>query len=97
VAADIKRQAQVLANFFADSSRPLGRHFNRRDYVCNYSMFVLLEEIDRRQLRTSFGFIHIPYDFDHRKACRIVDRILRKFALLRVSEQLEPAFTRLRA
>ena len=76
-----------------DPGRWAGISTDAGDYVCNYSMFVLLEEIDRRQLRTSFGFIHIPYDFDYRKACRIVDRILRKFALLRVSEQLEPAFT----
>ena len=67
------------------AGRWAGISINAGDYVCNYSMFVLLEEIDRLELRTRFGFVHIPYNFDHRKACRIVDRILRQFASLRLT------------
>ena len=51
---------------------------NAGDYVCNYSMFVLLEEIDRRRLRTRFGFVHIPHDCDQRKAIAYVQRILQQ-------------------
>lgn len=56
---------------------------NAGDYVCNYSMFVLLGEIDRRRMRTRFGFIHIPHDCDVRKASRSVERVLRQCASLR--------------
>src|SRR5574341_771784 len=49
------------------------------DYVCNYSMFVLLDEIRRKEMRTRLGFIHIPHDCDHREASRYVLRILRRF------------------
>ena len=65
------------------AGRSAGISTDAGDYVCNYSMFVLLEEIDRRQLRTSFGFVHIPYDCDERKARRLVQRILRRFDALR--------------
>jgi pyrrolidone-carboxylate peptidase len=51
---------------------------NAGDYVCNYSMFVFLEEIDRRQLRTRFGFVHFPHDCDQRKASGYVQRILQQ-------------------
>lgn len=54
------------------------------DYVCNYSMFVLLDEIGRRQMKTRLGFIHIPHDYDHLKARRYVLRILRQFHTLSV-------------
>ena len=52
------------------------------DYVCNYSMFVLLDEIGRRQMKTRLGFIHIPHDCDPRKARRYVLSIVRQFDVL---------------
>ena len=63
--------------------RVSGSSNNAGDYVCNYSMYVLLEEIDRRRMRTLFGFIHIPHDCDVRKANRSVERVLRQCASLR--------------
>jgi pyroglutamyl-peptidase len=60
------------------AGRWAGISINAGDYVCNYSMFVLLEEIDRRQLRTRFGFVHIPHDYDQRKAIEYVQRILQQ-------------------
>jgi pyrrolidone-carboxylate peptidase len=63
------------------------------DYVCNYSMFVLLDEIGRRQMKTRFGFIHIPHDCDHQKATRYVLRILRQVHPLLSSKS--PSLSRL--
>ncbi len=60
------------------SGRWIGRSTNAGDYVCNYSMFVLLDEIARQDLKIAFGFIHIPYDCDPDKASRFVERILRQ-------------------
>ena len=62
------------------------------DYVCNYSMFVLLDEIGRRQMKTRFGFIHIPHDYDHREARRYVLRILKQLHTLSFKS---PALSRL--
>ncbi|MSP40527.1 MAG: hypothetical protein EXR70_18715 [Deltaproteobacteria bacterium] len=58
--------------------RSIGRSTDAGDYVCNYSMFILLEEIARKKLKLPFGFIHIPYDCDLLKARRVVERVLRQ-------------------
>jgi len=48
------------------------------DYVCNYSIYVLLDAIARQRRNTRFGFIHIPHDWDLSKAMRLVRRVLRQ-------------------
>lgn len=52
---------------------------NAGDYVCNFSMYVVLAELKRRRLPIPYGFIHIPHDYDSKKAMRVlleaVDRI----------------------
>jgi pyroglutamyl-peptidase len=56
--------------------RGVGRSQNAGDYVCNYSMYVLLEHIRRQQLQVRLGFIHIPFDYDPARAARLVARAL---------------------
>jgi pyroglutamyl-peptidase len=34
------------------------------DYVCNYSMYVILDYIQRHQLPMRFGFIHVPHQYN---------------------------------
>ena len=52
---------------------------NAGDYVCNYSMYVILDELKRRRVPVRFGFVHIPHDFDPERASLIlakaIDRI----------------------
>jgi pyroglutamyl-peptidase len=48
------------------------------DYVCNYSMYVLLDAIARQGRKVGLGFIHIPHDWDLDKAVKLVGRILRQ-------------------
>jgi len=48
------------------------------EYVCNYSMYVILAFIMRHQLPTRFGFIHIPHRFDYKKAIRLVEKAIGK-------------------
>jgi len=45
---------------------------NAGDYVCNYSMYVILDYLKRRREPVRFGFIHLPHDYDSRKAKRIL-------------------------
>src|SRR5215470_5005177 len=40
------------------------------DYVCNYSMYVVLDFLKRRRLSIPFAFVHIPHDYNQRKAVR---------------------------
>ena len=49
------------------------------DYVCNYSMYVMLDFIRRRGLEVRFGFIHIPHSYDPETAARSLLRVLDKF------------------
>jgi len=53
---------------------------NAGDYVCNYSMYVILDYLKRRRVSVRFGFIHIPYDFEPRKAKGILMKAIGKIA-----------------
>ena len=55
-----------------------GKSTNAGDYVCNYSMYLMLAHIGQVKMNTVFGFVHIPHDYDRRKASRFVQRILRQ-------------------
>jgi pyroglutamyl-peptidase len=48
------------------------------EYVCNYSMYVMLDFIKRHRLPIRFGFIHIPHRYDYKKAIRIVENAIDK-------------------
>jgi pyroglutamyl-peptidase len=45
---------------------------NAGDYVCNYSMYVILDYLKRRRLPIRYGFIHIPHDYDPESAGRFL-------------------------
>jgi pyroglutamyl-peptidase len=49
---------------------------NAGDYVCNFSMYVILDHIRRKALDIVFGFIHVPHGHDENKALRLVQKIL---------------------
>ena len=48
------------------------------EYVCNYSMYVILDFIKRHQLPIRFGFIHVPHRYDYKKAIRLVEKAIGK-------------------
>jgi len=47
-------------------------------YVCNYSMYVMLHFIKRHRLPMRYGFIHIPYLYDHKRAVRLLAKAIGK-------------------
>ena len=51
------------------------------DYVCNYSMYVMLEYISRSGRDIRFGFLHIPYNIDSRKGIALVSRAIAQIQL----------------
>ncbi len=51
---------------------------NAGDYVCNYSMYVILDYLRRRRLPTRFGFIHIPYDYNLARAQGFLLKVVRE-------------------
>jgi pyroglutamyl-peptidase len=47
------------------------------DYVCNFSMYVMLDYLRRRSKAARFGFVHVPCDYDRKRAVKWVTKILR--------------------
>lgn len=58
--------------------RQAGRSLNAGDYVCNFSMYVMLDHIRRKGLDIPYGFIHIPHDCEQKKATGWVQDILHR-------------------
>jgi pyrrolidone-carboxylate peptidase len=46
------------------------------DYVCNYSMYVILEYIRQRRFSIRFGFIHVPHGYSAKTAVRILTEVV---------------------
>ena len=42
------------------------------NYVCNFSMYVMLEYIKRRKLPVRYGFVHVPRGYDVKQALRVL-------------------------
>src|SRR5262249_24933762 len=49
---------------------------NAGDYVCNFSMYIMLDHLRRRSRKARFGFVHIPYDYDRGRAERFVKKLI---------------------
>jgi len=54
---------------------------NAGDYVCNYSMYIMLDYLKRHRLSTPYAFIHIPHDYDKEKARRLLVKTLRRLSI----------------
>ena len=52
------------------------------DYVCNFSMYVMLDYLRRHRFETRLAFLHVPYNHDRRAAVRFVRKVLSKFKSL---------------
>ncbi|MGH7827123.1 MAG: hypothetical protein ACREQ7_18355 [Candidatus Binatia bacterium] len=80
-----KSRARWLATTLAlKLARQAHRSKNAGEYVCNYSMYVMLDHIQRNGLGTGFGFLHIPHNYDPDKAGKLIRTVLRK--LMRSAE-----------
>ncbi len=58
------------------------------DYVCNYSMYVILDYLKGRHLDVPFGFIHVPHHYDCRKAIRFLRKVIGKTIELTQNKRL---------
>ena len=51
---------------------------NAGDYVCNFSMYAVLDYLRRHRPATRFGFIHMPHGYRVSEAVRLLSRFLRE-------------------
>src|SRR5437870_9111916 len=75
IAADSSRRLSTF--FFSSRRRHTRSSKDAGEYVCNYSMYVILDFLKRRRLPVRYGFIHVPRGYDPRKATRILKRAMR--------------------
>lgn len=71
------------ARWLSTTLRPTGgsqarQSNNAGDYVCNYSMYVILDYLKRRGLLARFGFVHIPHDYNLASAQRFFLKVVRE-------------------
>jgi pyroglutamyl-peptidase len=52
---------------------------NAGDYVCNYSMYVMLNHLRKTRRRMRYGFVHVPFNRDPRAAARLIERAIGKW------------------
>jgi pyroglutamyl-peptidase len=44
------------------------------NYVCNFSMYVMLDYIRHRRLPVRYGFVHVPRGYEVKQALRVLNR-----------------------
>jgi len=66
------------ANFRLNMGPQARSSRNAGDYVCNYSMYVILDSLKRRRLPIHYGFVHVPHDFNPRRASLILVKAIDK-------------------
>ena len=59
----------------------VGRSNNAGDYVCNYSMYVILDYIRRTAGPAKFTFLHIPHDADPQNSVALLTRAIKRLQL----------------
>jgi pyrrolidone-carboxylate peptidase len=76
--------ARGAPKLFTDLRLDLGRQARRSrnagDYVCNFSIYVILETLRHHQLEIRYGFIHVPHDYDPEKAAGLLTHALNRVA-----------------
>lgn len=69
----VPRGSRTLStNLELDGGRQARASCDAGDYVCNYSMYVILDFLKRHRLPIRFGFLHIPRRYDPQKATRFL-------------------------
>ena len=48
------------------------------DYVCNFSMYVILDTLKAHGRRIPFAFVHVPYTYDEHRLVRLLTRAIKK-------------------
>jgi pyrrolidone-carboxylate peptidase len=68
----------LVTNLKLNFGRAAERSRNAGDYVCNYSMYVMLDFLKRHRLSIPFAFVHIPHGYDKAKARRLLLKVIQQ-------------------
>jgi len=71
----------LMTTLDIDLGSEVGHSDAAGDYVCNYSMYVMLQYISRSGRDIRFGFFHIPYNIDFATGAALVTRVIAQIQL----------------
>jgi pyrrolidone-carboxylate peptidase len=71
---------RLSTNLKLDLGRRARASHNAGDYVCNYSMYVILDFLRKRRRPTRFAFVHVPCRYDPGLATRLLMAALTAFS-----------------
>ena len=49
---------------------------NAGEYLCNFTMYVIMDFIKKKRVKVKFGFIHIPRNYGLQKAVEVVKKLI---------------------
>lgn len=71
-----KGKSQYLVNLKLKKIPGTRISYDAGKYLCNFSIYVIMNLIKKRGLKTKFAFLHIPRDYGIRRATRVVKKLL---------------------
>jgi len=73
---DPKGSKQYLLNLKLKKILGTKISYNAGKHLCNFTMYIIMDYLKKQGLKTKFGFVHIPKDYEVQRALRIVKRLL---------------------
>lgn len=73
----------LSVNLKLNGGRQAAVSYHAGEYVCNYSMYVVLDYLKRDGRSARFGFIHVPHHYETAKAVRFLSRVVGQIAPLK--------------
>jgi len=67
---------ELFTNLKIDKTKETTIAYNAGTYVCNFTMFNIMEYIIKNNKDTKFTFLHIPKNYDIRKAINAINKII---------------------
>ena len=68
--------------------------YDAGEYLCNFTMYTILDFIKKENLKTKFAFLHIPKNYNLQKALKIIQRLVSWLINLSEGGPAKPGFRR---
>ncbi len=75
---EIKRTGpnQYLVNLKIKKTTDTKISYNAGEYICNFTMYIVMDWIYENKSPIKFGFIHIPYNLEFKRAIKIIKKLI---------------------
>ena len=66
----------LFVNLSIDKTKGTTTAYNVGTYVCNFTMYIIINYINKHNKNIKFAFLHIPKSYNVNKGMRIINKIL---------------------